>query len=1186
MEPSGPTRTKDFLAGTLFVGREQELSALRGGLDEALVGHGRLLFLAGEPGIGKTRLASELATEAQRRSAQVLFGRCYEGEGAPPFWPWTQVVRAYAATCEPFLLLTEMGPGAADIAQVIPELRERLPELPAFVELEPEQARFRFFDSFTTFLKTAARRQPLLLILDDLHWADAPSLLLLQFLARELIDAALLVVGTYRDTDIGRQHPLTQALGTIVRAPGVHSLSLQGFNTHEVSHFLAHATGSPTPESLSVALHKETEGNPFFLNEVVRLFISEGYLSNLGEARPVVDFPVPHGVRAAIYRRLQGLSPACQQVLTLAAVIGREFSLDVLEAVRGNLDSSSTEPELLDLLEAALAAHVLNEIPQVVGRYSFSHALTRETLYEELSAARRVRLHGQIGEALENLYPNVRSSTAARSGRAPAELAYHFCAAARGGAGAEKALLYATQAGDQAMLMLAYEDAVLHYESALQALALMDEANTQQQCELLLALGEAQKKAGNSAQARETFARVAELARALGAQRGTQPAVTFLARAALGFGREWWDGGVVVDRRLIELLEEALAAFPKDDGPLRAQLIGRLAIALSFSPDVDRPVELSQQAVDIARRTGDAATLIYALSARQFVLWQPQHLEERLAMIAEILRIAEEAGDRERILWGQNYRIGHLLELGDVATAEVELESFSRLATELRHPRYLWAAVELRALWALFQGRFTEAESFSRQALALGQRVGSQTARLLFGAKHMLLHWSQGRLQDTPLSEWSKRTVTRHPAGKAAFVWLCSELGLETETRDAFDALAAQDFADIPRDLSWLLTLSYLARACVFLQDSAKAVRLYTLLLPYRRGNVLVPGATFFFGSVSHALGLLAGLLSRWDDGAQHFSDTLAVYEKMGARPWLAFAQYDYACLLLARNQPGDHEKVRELLELALAVAQALGMKGLEEKVESQKSKIKSQKSKVDDQSSDPRRWTLDARPPSSDAEPRTPNSESLVPAPSPQPPAPPVFRRDGEYWTIDYQEQLCRLREAKGLHYVQLLLRHPGREFHVLDLAALTEQKPEGAALQKPSQEELAAQALHVDDLRERGAELDAQARATYKQRLEDAQEELTEAERHHDLGRISALQTEMDFLLHELGSVYGVRRQAAQGTAARERVRQAVTKNIRASINKIAKAHAALGKHLRNAIKMGLFCSYHPETPTEWET
>jgi len=166
------------------------------------------------------------------------------------------------------------------------------------------------------------------------------------------------------------------------------------------------------------------------------------------------------------------------------------------------------------------------------------------------------------------------------------------------------------------------------------------------------------------------------------------------------------------------------------------------------------------------------------------------------------------------------------------------------------------------------------------------------------------------------------------------------------------------------------------------------------------------------------------------------------------------------------------------------------------------------------------------------------------------------------------------------------MLLRHPGREFHVLDLAALTEPKSEATPPQKLSQEELAEQALYVDDLRERGAELDSQARTAYKQRLEDAQEELAEAERHHDLGRISKLQTEIDFLLHELGSAYGVRRQAAQGTAARERVRQAVTKNLRASINKIAKAHAAFGTHLRNAIKTGLFCSYHPETPTSWET
>jgi predicted ATPase len=259
-----------------FVGREREMAVLRAALEDACGGDGRLCLLAGEPGIGKTRTVHEFATYAGQHGAQVLLGRCYDGAGAPPFWPWLQVIRTYIAHRTPEHLRAEMGTGAAAIAHVFAEVRQALPDLPPLPALEATQERFRFFDSLTTCLKNAAQRQPLLLVLDDLHWADTPSLLLLQFLAREMCQARLCIVGTYRDVALDQHHPLTHTLGELVREPGHQRLCLQGLSQDEVACFLASTIGATPHEAVAAFLYRQTEGNPFFLTEVVRLLATSG----------------------------------------------------------------------------------------------------------------------------------------------------------------------------------------------------------------------------------------------------------------------------------------------------------------------------------------------------------------------------------------------------------------------------------------------------------------------------------------------------------------------------------------------------------------------------------------------------------------------------------------------------------------------------------------------------------------------------------------------------------------------------------------------------------------------------------------------------------------------------------------------------------------------------------------------
>src|SRR3972149_2134980 len=374
----------DRLAGGGFVGRGKGMDELRAGLEDALSGRGRLLMLVGEAGIGKTRTSEEFATYAGLRNAQVLWGRCYEGEGAPAYWPWVQVVRSYVHDRDPQSLMSEMGPGAADIAQVVSEVRERLPGRPGPPALEPEQARFRLFDSITTFLKNASKGQPIVLVLDDLHWADKPSLLLLQFRAGGLRAARLLVLATYRDVELRREHPLADTLGELAREGLSQRILLRGLTEKDVARFTEITAGITPPEALVEAVYRETEGNPFFFNEVVRLLVADGRLERPEEVKSW-SVTIPQGVREVVGRRLNHLSKECNGVLTIGSVIGREFRLDALEqgvAVQGD--------RLLELLEEAGAARVVTGGPRAGGRPRFSHALIRETLYEELTTTRRV----------------------------------------------------------------------------------------------------------------------------------------------------------------------------------------------------------------------------------------------------------------------------------------------------------------------------------------------------------------------------------------------------------------------------------------------------------------------------------------------------------------------------------------------------------------------------------------------------------------------------------------------------------------------------------------------------------------------------------------------------------------------------------------------------------------------------
>jgi DNA-binding SARP family transcriptional activator/tetratricopeptide (TPR) repeat protein len=904
--PSAPGRRA---AGT-FVGRERELELLEAGLDDAFAGRGRFFLLVGEPGIGKSRLADEFASRAKQRGANVLWGRCWEAGGAAAYWPWVQSLRSYLRGRDADVLSVLLGGRAPELAQLLPELEDLYPDLPAPRTPDPDSARFRLFDSVTGFVRNAAREQTLVLVLDDLHAADEPSLLLLRFLAGELAEMPVVLVGTYRDEEAAEDEPRSASLSELRRLP-LQQLRLGGLSEADVASFIELSTGVTPPESLLNALQTETEGNPLFVGEVVRLLASEGRLTERPE--PGWRLPIPPGVHEAIAQRLRRLSKECRRLLTLASVLGREFSLEALERA-----SDLPEEELLEVLDEAFAARVLAEVPGAPDRMRFSHARVRDALYNDLSTARRARLHLRIGEALEKLY-----------GTDPepylAELAHHFYLAGPGG-DIDKTVGYTRRAGDQAVALLAYEEAVRQYRMALRAFERSTTKSDLEKCELNLALGDALAKAGSTPEAKEAFLTAAQLARAAGLPE-------HLAKAALGYGgrlvwtRTWGD------RYLLPLLEEALAGLPETDSKLRAQLLARLAggpLRDTLAPEPR--LAMADEAVAMARRLGDPATLAYTLEGRCEAYWGPDALDERLALAKELIRVGESSGDDERAYAGHDCLFFALLEGGDIRAATMEHDAAGRLAQELRMPARLWITAARSANLALFEGRFADAERAIHEALELGRLAQSTNAELAFDLQQYALKREQARLEE--LVETVERAVDEfpgYPVLRFVRIDILVELGREEEARAAFDACAADDFR-LDLDDQWLFGLSLLPEGCRYVGDVERAARLYEVLRPYARHNaVAVP--ELCRGSVSRGLGILAGVRSEPERAAEHFEEALEMNASMGSRPWVAYTEYDYALMLLAEGAPTDSARVEELLASAYETCEDLGMTALGAKI-------------------------------------------------------------------------------------------------------------------------------------------------------------------------------------------------------------------------------------------------------------
>jgi len=875
-------------------------------------------MIGGEPGVGKTRITEELEAEANRHGFLTLTGHCYEMEGAPPYIPFVEIIESSARIVEreiiesaarivePAALLSALGDSAPEVAKLMPELRERFPEMGEPPQLPPEQERRRMFNGVLDFISRAAQAQPLLLVLEDLHWADESTMLLLQHIVQQLHEMPVLVVGTYRDTELDVARSLAKALEDLLRQRLAHDMILKRLPEADVSAMLRGHSQQEPPTRLVELIYRETEGNPFFVEEVYKHFAEEGKLFDAeGRWRSDLDIgeeEVPRGVRLVVGRRLERVSEECKHVLTTAAVIGRGFSFELLEEL-----VSLDEDDLFDAIEVAEQAQLITSKTEGGKvRFIFSHELIRQTLVSSLSLPRRQRSHLRVAEVIERLCGDAPEQHAA-------DLAYHFYQA---GGDTDKIIEYAVLAAERATAQTAYEEAVEQYQRALQTLEQSESADELRCCDLLLGLGNAYGNAGDPTEAKETLLRVIDIARKL-------PAPEQFAEALMEIYRFWY-AAAITENPLIKLMDESLELLGEEDSALRASLMGRLSVLLEFSAD-ERRIALSGEALAMARRVGDPKALYYALDGRAFVWDLP--LEERIAAAAELAELEEKTGSPEAVGRGLTL-LSHLrLEQGDIAAADAVLDAYKKRAAETLHPTMLWQATVTEATRAQMMGRFEEAERLVSESFVLGQKVNEVSAGEIYGVLMYTIRLLQGRLDE--IDEAFQDRAKQYPDVPMFRSWVAFHhlhVGREEQARNELEHFAANDFADLPRNFGMPPILMEMGEVAAALGDARRAALLYNLLHPFAERLLTVAYNVVCFGSIAHWLGLLAGTLRQWDAAIAHFEAAIETNARVGARPYLARSQHEYARMLIERGESDDREKARTLLTEATATYRELGM--------------------------------------------------------------------------------------------------------------------------------------------------------------------------------------------------------------------------------------------------------------------
>ena len=896
------------------VGREAETQVMTDATKRVAAGEGReVVLVSGEAGLGKTTLVAEAARAAFENGACVLFGHCEE-DLATPYQLFAEALRHYVTHAPEDQLLAHVEEHGSELARLVSALNSRIPDLPMSKATDTDSERFLLFAAVVGLLATLSQRQPVVVVLDDLQWADKGSLLLLRHLTSAELAMRVLVLGTYRDSELSHSHPLLETLAALHRQSGVSRIELTGLDDIGVLALLEASAGQTLDEAgvgLAHAVYRETDGNPFFVREVLRHLSETGAIYQDATGRWTSDtsleeVTLPNSVREVIGARVGRLGQDAERVLSMAAVIGRDFDLDLLARA-----TKTSDDDVLDILEAATAASLVREVADAPGHYNFAHALIQHTLYEDLTLTRRARAHRRVGEALEDLCGD-------QPGSRVGELARHWISATEP-IDLAKAIGYSRQAGDAALSALAPADALLYYTQALDLYPQATDPDPILGIDLAIGLGTAQRQTGDPA-FRETLLGAARRAADIG---DTER----LVAAALANNRGFFSAAGVIDDDKVDVLEVALERLSTDN-PARALVLATLCAELAVGSPLERRQNLADEALAIAQSSGNDAIIVRVLSLITNSLMVPPLLEQSLARTAEALARAERIGDPVLLFWAAAYRALASHYAGDIEEWDRCHKITQTLVEQLDQPMLSWTDAYSRAMRAEIAGDTDQVEQWAAEALRIGTDGGQPDAAVFYGAQVTMVSWQRGTMVELiPLIE---EIVAENP-GIPAFRGTLARAHVEGEqfddARHLLAEFAAADF-DLTFDVVWHTGMTLYAEAAIECRDQKYAAPLFVRLAPWT--DQWPCTAITAEGPVSHYLGGLATVLGRYDEADAYFAKSAVMSDRVGAKFFAARTDLSWGRMLLERKAPGDIEKARDLLTKAYAVAAANGYGNVE----------------------------------------------------------------------------------------------------------------------------------------------------------------------------------------------------------------------------------------------------------------
>jgi class 3 adenylate cyclase/tetratricopeptide (TPR) repeat protein len=892
------------------IGRDVETQTMADAMKRVAGAEGReVLLISGEAGMGKTTLAAAAARSAFDNGAIVLFGHCGE-DLASPYQLFAEALGHYVTHAPEDQLRHHVAEHGSELARLVPGLPSRIRDLPPSRASDADTERYLLFAAVVGLLATGSARQPVVLVLDDLQWADNGSLLLLRHLVAAEQAMRVLVVGTYRDSELSHSHPLTDTLATLHRQHGVSRIELAGLDDSEVLSYLEAAAGQTLDDAgigLAHAVYRETDGNPFFVSEVLRHLSETGAIYQDASGRwtseeSLDQMALPDSVRVVIGARVGRLGKDAERVLSMAAVIGRDFDLDLLAQTTKN-----SEDELLDILDAAIAASLVRELADAPGHYNFAHSLIQHTLYEDLGLTRRARAHRQVGEALEKLCGD-------HPGNRVGELARHWISATQP-IDLTKAISYSRQAGDAALSSLAPADALRHYAQALDLYPQATDPDPVLALDLAIGLGTAQRQTGDPT-FRESLLDAARRAADLG---DTER----LVAAALANSRGFLSNIAAIDSEKVEVLETALARLP-DDTPDRALVLAALCAELAYGSSLERRKALADEAIAIAESSGDDAVIVRVLNDVSIPLEVPSLQEEWLTRTADALTRAERVGDPVMLFWAANLRVRAAFSAGHIGEADRCIEMQGLLVEQLGQPTLTWSNTYVRAMRAQIAGDIARAEELATEALKIGTNGGQPDATSMWGAQLIVVNHQRGTIGELiPLIEkLAAEAQSISGVINATLTRAYADTDRTVEARDLLETFRAAGF-DLPFDQTWLTGMVCYAEAAISVGEPEYAEPLLDRLAPW--AEQLAGTGASNSGPVCTYLGGLATVLGRYDDADKYFAQSASMSDRMAAKFFLARTNLWWGKMLAERQGVGDTERARELLTEAHRAGAANG---------------------------------------------------------------------------------------------------------------------------------------------------------------------------------------------------------------------------------------------------------------------